>query len=262
MDCARSLGDTEQSLRALVRRHGRAFPTSGVLEIRFHENTCTMVSLSRRGDSRTLRLHRLFTRAPVGVLEAVVKSFMGPHAGEAAQSYRARILDFIDENRPLTLSRLSAQRLRPPRGRAYDLGAVARRLRSRYLASCPAVRIGWSERVTPSLMGKWIAMPAGLRNVIVINRLLDNSVVPPFYLEYIVFHEMLHELIPIRRERGRWIHHPAEFRRRERQFPGYERAQRWERENIADLFDAYLGEADSAGANRIPARPRRRPGWR
>jgi hypothetical protein len=237
-----SASKTEGELRGLVHRYRPDFRGQS-LQIQFHQNTCTMVSLSRRGPDRTLRIHWLFTKAPPAVLDAVVRSFFAKEGAARSRHFRTVVLDFIEENRSLTLSVLCARQLRSPRGRAYDLEEVEERVRARHLNDCPEVRIGWSPRVTPCLMGKWIQMPHGSPNVVVINRLLDDGRVPRFYLDYIVFHELLHELIPIRRERGRWVHHPAEFRRIERQFPGYERAQRWEKENIAKLFSIHARDS-------------------
>ena len=136
--------------------------------------------------------------------------------------------------------RQSSKSIGSARGRVYDLSEVEAGIRVRFLRACPKVRIGWSLRVTPCLMGKWIAAPEGLPSVVAINRLLDHPRVPRFYLDYIVFHELLHELIPVRRECGRWVHHPMEFRRMERQFPWIDRALRWEQENIGRLFEEHL----------------------
>ena len=54
----------------------------------------------------------------------------------------------------------------------------------------------------------------------------------------VVFHEMLHQVIPIVERNGRRVVHGAEFRRRERQYPEYERAKRWEEENLSFLLCA------------------------
>lgn len=250
-----SASNTEKYLRALLRRYR---PELGCerLRVQFHQNTCTMVSLSRRGQQQSLRLHWLFTKAPGSVLEAVVRIFFVREDRLAKKQLRSSILDFIDEHRHLTLSDLCVRQLCPPHGRNYDLSDVERTIRKRFLRDCSEVRIGWSRRVTPCLMGKWIAMPEGSPNIVVINRLLDSRRVPAFYLQYIVFHELLHEMIPIRRRRGRWVHHPAEFRQRERQFPAFERALSWERENIGKLFDAHLRR--SRGQRRVQ---RARGGW-
>lgn len=236
----RLVGDssTEELLHSLILRHRPDLDFGRELRIQFHRNTSTMASLSRRGRSLTLRLHDLFTKAPFPVLDAVVRVFFTRRNRDSRREFHARILDFVEKNRDLTLSSALAQCLSSPRGRVYDLKHVRDAIRAEFLPRCPRVRIGWSQRITPSLMGKWIAMPNGLPNAVMINRLLDSFEVPLFYLQYIVFHELLHEVIPIRREHGRWVHHPLEFRRRERQFPNFERALRWERENIARLFNA------------------------
>jgi len=48
----------------------------------------------------------------------------------------------------------------------------------------------------------------------------------------VVFHEMLHQVVPVVERRGRRVVHSAEFRRRERSHPDHERARRWEAENL------------------------------
>src|SRR3954464_12651545 len=70
--------------------------------------------------------------------------------------------------------------------------------------------------------------------VIRINPALDQPFVPTWFLRYILYHEMLHSVVPdetISRNRRRV--HTEEFNRRERQFPDYRRARRWEDENLS-----------------------------
>lgn len=70
--------------------------------------------------------------------------------------------------------------------------------------------------------------------VIRIHPLLDQPFVPRWFLEYVLYHEMLHSVIPDEFDSaGRRRIHTAEFYRRERAFPRYHRARRWERENLA-----------------------------
>lgn len=69
--------------------------------------------------------------------------------------------------------------------------------------------------------------------VIRINPLLDQPFVPLWFLEYVLYHEMLHSVVPDEPVRGgkRRVH-TEKFNRREREFPGYRRARRWEEENL------------------------------
>ena len=245
---------TEGCLRRLIARHKRGLSSKNELRIEFNHNSSTMVSLSRKGQLAKLRIHWLFTKAPPDVLEAVVRCFFAREDGEGVKRLRCKIFDFIEENRDLMLSILSPLQLRSPRGRTYHLAQIEESLRQRFPIRCRGVRIGWSGRVTPCLMGKWIAMPKGSRNVIIINRLLDDPRVPRYYLEYIVFHELLHEVIPIRREGGKWVHHSMEFRRLERQFPAFERARRWERKNIFRLFATHSSHSREARSKKTRQR--------
>lgn len=70
--------------------------------------------------------------------------------------------------------------------------------------------------------------------VIRINPLLDQPFVPLWFLKYILYHEMLHSVVPDEpASSGRRRVHTEEFNRREREFPAYRRARRWEEENLA-----------------------------
>jgi hypothetical protein len=230
----------EEQIRALMLQHKPELLFGCGVNIVFHQNSSTMISLSRRGKSGTLRVHRLFCAAPPQVLEAIVCSFFTRVSAKRSRELRSQIMDFLEENRQMALGRAIPPRTRPPRGEIYDLDEVERKVIELYVperrAQLAAFEMAWSDRVTPSLMGKWIETPAGHPNLIIINRLLDDERVPRFYLEYIVYHEILHDLFPIRREAGRWIQHPAEFRHRERRFPYYEAARQWEKNNLQGLL--------------------------
>ena len=70
--------------------------------------------------------------------------------------------------------------------------------------------------------------------VIRIHPLLDQPFVPRWFLEYILYHEMLHSVVPEETDgAGRRRVHTAEFYRREKAFPRYRRARQWEDENLA-----------------------------
>jgi len=229
----------EERLRSLLWQHAPETVFRGGLAIVFTRNASTLISLYRRGATSTLRLHRVFAIAPPAILESIVLGFFTEQCAPRARRLRARIMDFVERNRKLTLATTATPRLLPPRGRHYDLeeiylAVVREHVPERDLRD-DLLRVGWSPRSTPSLMGKWIETPARSPNLIAVNPLLDDRRVPRYYLEYIVYHEVLHDLYPIRRDGGRWVQHPVEFRRRERAFPDYARAQRWERERLAEL---------------------------
>jgi hypothetical protein len=70
--------------------------------------------------------------------------------------------------------------------------------------------------------------------VIRINPALDQPFVPLWFLRYVLYHEMLHSVVPDETLGGnRRRVHTEEFNRREREFRDYRRARRWEDENLS-----------------------------
>jgi len=96
---------------------------------------------------------------------------------------------------------------------------------------------------------------SSLERVIRIHPVLDRAWVPRYFVAYIVYHEMLHHMIPSARgtsrhasakiisstgqpdfTSGRRTLHPPEFLEREREFRNFERALDWERRHISRLL--------------------------
>lgn len=67
-----------------------------------------------------------------------------------------------------------------------------------------------------------------------IHPLLDRRFVPLWFLEYVIYHEMCHAVVADKYDSaGRRIVHHEKFFERERRFPHFRRAQKWEQENLA-----------------------------
>jgi hypothetical protein len=60
---------------------------------------------------------------------------------------------------------------------------------------------------------------------------LDSRRVPAFYVEFIVYHEMLHAVVESTVKNGRRRIHAREFQEREKLFEHYEKACAWEKEH-------------------------------
>ena len=69
-----------------------------------------------------------------------------------------------------------------------------------------------------------------------IHPLLDRPFVPRYYVEWIIYHEMLHERHPIPLVAGRRCFHPPAFLAEEQLFEDVDRASRWERQNAHRLL--------------------------
>ncbi len=230
-----SAPEAERKLAGLLERYQ---PGSGTrAKVIFTNNSSTMASKSETAGRITLRLHALFQKAPANLLEDLVRYFLCEE-DRGSKQIRSRLIDFVAEHREETLAEFPLHCMVPPRGQSYDLCAVRDQVVAEYFAELRTIpeclpRMGWTKLIQRSLMGKWIEHPPPRPNLILVNRLLDSIQVPHYYLEYVVYHELLHELNPIVRRDGRWIHHPPEFRERERRYPLFESARRWEERELA-----------------------------
>ena len=120
-------------------------------------------------------------------------------------------------------------------GRYFDLRAVFDKINARYFRHrLRGYIIAWGRRrrERPKSCIVFGSIQEEDR-MIRIHPLLDRQFVPQWYLEYVVFHEMLHAFVPDRYDRaGRRIVHHAGFLERERRFRHYRRSIEWERDNL------------------------------
>jgi hypothetical protein len=193
------------------------------------DNRSTMVSFRRSASALQLRLHHMFLDAPEPVVRAVAE-----YAGRGNRLAGGLLDDYIRGQQPrIRQERHAAEADLEPRGRYFDLQAMFDALNRTYFQGGIQARIGWG-RMPPRRRRKSIRLGVYDHQTreIRIHPALDRAEVPPYFVEFIVFHEMLHQLFPSSNGTGRRVHHPRAFRDREKAFPLYAAALRWERENL------------------------------
>ncbi|MCD6385007.1 M48 family metallopeptidase [Candidatus Sumerlaeota bacterium] len=191
-------------------------------------------------------INRIFLQAPPEVIEAV-----GQFIRRATQKNRTIIRRFIYENWHKIRSPSAPRRL-VVKGKYFNLAEVLKKVNREYFQGKLRVRISWSlprgrldtvasdktehKRRRRKRSFRYIQFAAydETHRLIRVNPRLDNKRVPSYFMEYIIYHEMLHSIIPPRlTPSGRLVYHTPEFRRRERLFKYYEKARQWE-ENCFD----------------------------
>jgi hypothetical protein len=187
-----------------------------------------------------VRMHAMFVEAPPHVHDAVVSWIRSGRRAPRACAVLDRWIAESLERLPIAAPRDTALRAR---GAFHDLEALKRELLAAELAAEFAgdldhPRVTWGRqgqsRTRHSLrLGSFD--PEG--RIVRIHPVLDQVAVPVWFVRYVVFHELLHAVLPPRPGRGsRWIHHGAEFRRRERAYADYERAIAWEKAHMRELI--------------------------
>ena len=228
--------------RVLERRLRTRLRAKVAVEI--HDNTHTMITFQRQRALFRLRLHHMFMAAPDEVLQALA-DFV--RLGDADAS---ALLDRFIERNKAYIRRMSPEQMRKrirlePAGQHHDLSRIFDRLNERYFQSriTAAITYGPAPRVKGPRKSIKMGSYAADSKVIRIHPALDQPVVPRYFVEWIVFHEMLHHVYRARRgDDGRRCVHPPEFIEHERRFHDYKRAQAWENENLDLLLRARVGE--------------------
>lgn len=203
--------------------------------VSFTDNTSTMISFKRRGKAFYLRVHRMFGAAPPEVIAALA-SFVTKDKTTAKE---AKLLDDWIEAHRDSLNSARADALKPqPFGEVYDLVAIFEGLNQRYFSGKIVAQITWTraaknQRRTSIHMGTY----SDELRLIRIHPALDQAWVPKFFVEFVVFHEMLHQVHQLGPHQGgrREVHSRA-FRRDEARFFEYREARAWERQNLRRLL--------------------------
>lgn len=210
---------------------------AGTVEVSLTDNRHTMISVRRRpGPTYLIRLHGMFADCDSATVRAIAR-FVA--IGDRRAS--ATIGRFIDANheaiRPARRAALE------PRGRHHDLAAILADLNARYFGGTVEAAIGWG-RAAPARGGQRsmkLGSYAPGERLIRIHPALDRDWVPRYFVESIVFHEMLHEIHGLEVMEGRRrIHSPA-FRADERRFQHHALARAWERTFLDRLLRREAG---------------------
>jgi hypothetical protein len=197
-----------------------------------HDNRSTMISFRRQPPLLKIRAHHMFLDAPQTVVQSIAD-----YAGRGNTRAGVELDDYIAAQQ----KRIRAVPVKPSllesRGECFDLHELYVQVNQAHFGGTVAARIGWgrntSKRRRKSIrLGVYDHKAREIR----IHPALDRPDVPRFFVEFIVFHEMLHQLFPSARDTGRHVHHPRAFRERERAFPKYAAAMAWERQHLQELL--------------------------
>lgn len=224
-----ALWDPDSLETALSQESGRE------VGLTLTENRSVLLSFRRQAGTVYVRLHRMFLHAPFAVVRAVAGALR-----RRSRSADGAVRRFMNEN----LHRVRRVRRTLPllhsAGRAHDLKQVFDRLNVRFFGGSLRVPLTWGR-------GSGRARRGGLTfgsydpvlGLIRIHPVLDRREVPLFFLESVVYHEMLHHYLGGVPDRaGRTVYHSRAFREAEARYPWHREALAWEKENLPRLLRA------------------------
>lgn len=203
-------------------------PPQFVVEFYPYANLTHTIRL--RDDVAYARLSDVLRDAPLGVLEAaaallLARLYRRRVPRQLARTYREFTLASDTRRHLLRVRRRRARRVEhAPRGAHHDLAPLFDRLNRRYFRGrLRRPQLAWSARPWRRQLG--IFDPALAQ--IVLNTRLDRPSVPPYAVEYVLYHEMLHVKHPVQRAQCGLQAHSPQFRREEQRFAEYQGARRF-----------------------------------
>ncbi|MFO0552012.1 MAG: hypothetical protein U0271_26740 [Polyangiaceae bacterium] len=205
------------------------------------DNFRSMIAFADRDGIVRARLHHMFLDAPTTVQDALVR-----YIARGDREASLLVSRYIDQNS----HRIRAARpfLRPlnTQGSSHDLLSIFSGLNDKYFGGTVDALITWGRvgRARVDANGDTarrtikLGSYSAAERLIRVHPILDRPWVPRYFVSYIVYHEMLHHVIPALVESRRRLLHPPKFMERERLFRDYDRALAWERAHIHRLLRA------------------------
>lgn len=207
------------------------------VDLVINENRSTMINVLEYGFGYVrLSLHRMFLEAPDHVVIAIADYIGG--ARRSCKKNKIILRDYIEKNsHKLRVKGIDRSKLRSV-GSVYDLNVIYRELNDSYFGDVLDVGFTWhSSRRKACRRHMILGQYCEGMNLIKVNDILDDTFFPKYFVSFIMYHEMLHALIPgYLDERGRFRLHGLEFKRRERLFAFYRDATVWGRKNKERMF--------------------------
>jgi hypothetical protein len=198
------------------------------LEIIVNENRSSMLSvLSKKGKWAKLSIHRMFLHAPDEVIEAVAKYVKNKEdpSFKVVRSFIHANIQRVDYSHRLNPMSLSTQ------GRIYNLQEIFDEINQEYFMGKVKLGLTWVDKPHKKTSRIVYGQYYETLKLIKISKLLDDIQCPRYFLAFVIYHEMLHHVVPSYiDEKGVHCIHSKQFKEREMQFKDFQKAKAWELE--------------------------------
>ena len=201
--------------------------------VQFTQNRSVLISCTEKPAVFYVRLHEIFREASLEIWTAVASFVAGKREG-------AQKIDQYIEQHQDQLARAEPPTRLLPHGETHDLERLFFRLNQTFFQGQIEARVTWSSAPTKRRrrsirLGSYCSD----HKIIRIHPALDRPFVPEYVVEAVLYHEMLHQVHQIKTDsHGRRCVHSKSFKKDEARFPHYEKACRWEQQNLARLLRA------------------------
>jgi hypothetical protein len=188
------------------------------------DNSTSMISARAKEGVLHVRLHRMFLQSDAGLLDEIAAFIRGRKAKTPL------VRNFIRQNSCLVKKGGQRKLSLRHKGKYHDLRILASSVNGEYFGGDVSAPVTWGTgRRGRAVRRRTLGSYSGHTNHIRINPVLDKRSVPAYFIEFIIYHEMLHAAMGVENSAGRRSVHSPGFRRREKMFKRYAEALAWEK---------------------------------
>ncbi len=199
------------------------FPGSEKVTVEL-SNIAGLYQSKRSGDSASLVISEGFVNASDEILRSLAADALLGKSKQRTHLVKEFACSEEYSEVLLELDLIAEAIAETSRGKFYNLDELFDKLNGEYFSNKLAKpRLTWSQIPTYRKFGHY--EPA--RDRVVMSLTLDDPRLPPFVVEFVLYHELLHKYHGISWVNGRRMAHTPEFRRDERAFKLYQRASEW-----------------------------------
>ncbi|MEP6717873.1 MAG: SprT-like domain-containing protein [bacterium] len=211
------------------RQLGRNRPLP-VIDVRFYPYAGLHHTIRLRSGNLYVRISDICKPCPPDVMRALAFVLVARLLGRRVPALEERtyreysMTPEVMRSSDIARKRRGRKLISSAQGRSYDLDRMFSKINRRYFESAlPKPTITWSQRRTRSILGHHDRV----HETITISKSLDSPQVPEWFVEFILYHEMLHIKHAAKVINGRRYYHTEAFRLDEKRFAKYEAAQTW-----------------------------------
>ena len=197
----------------------RVDPNHLLIKINFSSFLYRRQSISKK---TILQINEAFISSPIRIKDSIISAAFSRSASKQIMKIKsfANNVEYQRVNRMIS-GKVIANHI-SCRGEKHDLSILFKKVNLEYFqGQLPQPRLIWSSRRAVRRLGYYHPEI----NTIAINKKLDNKKIPRVLVEYVLFHEMLHQNIGVKTENGRRYAHTSSFKKEEKRFKYYKEAE-------------------------------------
>ena len=193
------------------------------VELTLKDNKCVFLRLQENARKKIrLILHKQFAKAPDEVVYAVFR-----YIAKRDRNALSLLRRFVESNTEPSVKKTKKFDLK---GDFFDLAEILEKVEEKYFEETFQFQISWFTpraytRVRHITFGSYDQSQKLIR----INKILDDPKVPPYFLSFVIFHEILHHVFPPIVINGRRSVHGIFFKQHEKKHSYYHESKVWEK---------------------------------